>query len=269
MPEEKPEEEILEPTLPDEAEDEISENTVLEAKGGDLNAKHRVVLAYIPMLNKQILSRLRVSKDEREDLRSEGILALYDAIVTWNPEASRFAPHAYYSVWKRVIRYLNVLRGKSARGGKRTPTKEVPLPKTFEKSLFQHVQVPQSPEEAIMKRQEAAQGAAWEKLLRDYLENLPGRSGEIMRAVYLDQKIHSEVAQEFGVSRTTVTNVVNNTLEKMRQDIGKKLQEARADPVNVINSLYSNKRTGKRPSLSEIEERGPAFLPQLFQRSRR
>jgi RNA polymerase sigma factor (sigma-70 family) len=212
---------------PEIYEDPVPEETVLEAQAGDVRARNRVLLAFMPIIRRIVRHYHGPSPEEQEDMTTEGILALYQAIGKWGPEKQarvKFAPYAVKYIKATVGRYLNAVRG-IGRGGKREKTKMVYLdkPDVQESGSERGYHLPSSeptPEEEVAQRKET-----WRSTLMDYIKKMPGRYGELLRARYIEQLKYAEMAQQFGVSEHTLAAWVRLALEKVKHDLPE-LQEA-------------------------------------------
>lgn len=251
---------------PEDRVDPIPEETVLEAQAGDLGARNRVLLAYMPIIRRLVKRYRGTTPEEREDMTTEGMLTLYKAIKGWNPEQQakvKFVSYAYNRMRVEVGRYLNVVRGLGRMGTQDAP-KVIYLDKydkgvTKTRGPLHGYEIPSAdptPEEEISKR-----GETWQMTLMKYIEKMPGRYGELLRARYIEQLEYEKIGRRFGVKESTVRDWIKLALEKVKQDLPE-LQEAWADsvesergrlptspgrvePVNI--EPYSD-RTSKKPS---------------------
>jgi RNA polymerase sigma factor (sigma-70 family) len=234
---------------PTEHQDPIDESVVLDAKAGDYRAANRVLVAFLPRM-RRIINRFKgLPQVVREDLRTEAILALYRAIKTWDPEKISakgervgFTPYAYNLMRTTVMRELNKTRGKGV-GGKRRAPKMVYLDKPILDDTT-HMDLPSggpTPEEELFRREEQAKGLTWKAILVKYIENMPGRDGELLRGRFIQGLSNDELAAQFGVSEGSIRNWLDSALAKVRTDIEDQLNEARIDPNEIVTYLSARK----------------------------
>lgn len=55
--------------------------------------------------------------------------------------------------------------------------------------------------------------------LSEYFSNLEPRSSQIMRMRFVESKTRKEIGQVVGLTKSSITEIINNSLEKIRKDL--------------------------------------------------
>lgn len=238
---------------PEVREDPVPEETVLEAQAGDVRARNRVLLAYMPVIRKIVRRYRDIGPEDQEDMTTEGILALYRALKGWNPARQakvKFVSYAFNYIKSAIGRHLNAIRGVG-RMGDRGKAKMVYLDKPIDKDTGgeRGHHLPSSeptPEEEVAQRKET-----WRRTLMEYIEKMPGLYGDLLRARYIEQLKYAEMAQRFGAREHKLIAWVKLALKKVKQDLPE-LREAWKEFVESERG-----RLPKQPGRIEPVDLGP------------
>ena len=208
-------------------EDLIPESVVLEAKAGDVRARNRVVVSYLPFIKDRI-KKYKLVEDDRETLKQECLLAIVRAIDTWRPETGKpFASFVYFAIWKTATRFMNRIQGRGESGKlKRRKMVYLDEPMGEEGAAARHEILPSldpTPETTFGDQESDVIMA---KIVQ-YIQNMPGAYGDIARDGLLGHKTPEQIEQARGIPATTVRRWLKEAREKIIKDLGPLLEEAK------------------------------------------
>ena len=174
---------------------EVSLETVKRAAQGDDAAFSVLAERFSPALS-HMLSSLPVPEEEKGDLRQEGLIGLYKAVLLFDPALSSFSTFAGVCMRSGVMeglrKYLRDHRGASLE----LPTEDLPAEGTF------------SPERVLLGRE-----ALFEVLQR--IDQILSPMERRALGLHLQGKSNKEAAHLLGKSAKSVENTLFRARKKL------------------------------------------------------
>ncbi len=161
---------------------------------GDENARDELIVAYRPLVF-WLAGKLRVRPSSYQDLVQEGMVALIQAVDKFEPERQlRFTTYAYYRIRGQMVNFLQ-------RSEMRAP---VPVDDEY--------LMPEDPFSAD----------AFEMVIavKEELDRLTAREGEVVKALLLEGRDAKEVARQKNIDISHVYRLRRNAVAKLRKWLG-------------------------------------------------
>ncbi|MDO4987752.1 MAG: sigma-70 family RNA polymerase sigma factor [Synergistes sp.] len=178
------------------------ENTELWKKfsEGSEEAREALILANRPMVY-WLAKKLKVPYDTYQDLIQEGMLALINAVDSFDTERCiRFSTYAYYKIHGRMINYLQRVEAKA------------PIP------VDEDVLAYDLSNASLMYNDTA--GRDWSIDLENAMHQLSPRENEIISALIMEGRVAREVADEKNIDISHVYRIRRKALAKIKSWLG-------------------------------------------------
>lgn len=164
---------------------------------GDEEAREKLILANRPMVY-WLAKKLKVPYNTYQDLIQEGMLALINAVDSFDPDRNiRFSTYAYYKIHGRMINFLQRVEAKAP-----VPVEESDLKR--DESLFL----------------EGSDRKEWSIDLENALMQLSQRESDIINALVMEGRVVREVAEEKMLDVSNVYRIRRKALAKLRSWLG-------------------------------------------------
>ncbi|MDE5618865.1 MAG: sigma-70 family RNA polymerase sigma factor [Clostridia bacterium] len=176
----------------DGTSDEIT--LIRAAQSGDMLSAEKVLDNYKPMVS-AISRRYFIAGATHEDAVQEGMIGLFNAVMTYKEDSVKFSTYAYTCIKSRILDAV-----KSASRNKNKPLNEyVPIDTMF----------------AVADTQDYVMGSIAGKELESGIKNELSDKEYSLLVKYLEGKSYAEIAQCCGIS----IKGVDNALQKIKRKI--------------------------------------------------
>ena len=172
---------------------------------GDVNAVEELMEKYKALVNK--LSRVFFIKGEDiEDIAQEGMIALYNAVLTYDTCSNiAFSTYATSCIRNRITDY-----GRHSKRNKNKPlTDSVPISVLDDRKMAE-----QSPEDIAIRAEE-------DRHLRGIIENGLSPDEKQILDSYYEGMSYREIADKIGKKTKYVDNVLQKIKRKKKKDLDK------------------------------------------------
>ncbi len=181
----------------DERFDGRSDDELLAAAEQDVAACEELISRYLPSL-RRMAAIYRVSGADRDDLVSEGILGLWNAIRTYSAGAG--ASFSTYAGHCAANRMKNALKKAARIKGREDPIEDLDEPEA----------AGVSPEKIAIDRE----------FIREIFEETSASMTELERntlSLYIDGASYQDIAKILGTDRKSVDNALARVRKKLRK----------------------------------------------------
>ena len=193
-------------------------NLIKEAQNGNISSRNKVVLHNIKLVIKKVLASTNSSfykKYEKSELICIAILELFNVIekydVNSNFDFSTFASKCIENSVKWYVqkdKYAN----KTVNFGQLSIIDEEGREVSFENTLIDDIDIVYSYEEKELI-----------KYIRDYVDNLTGVEAQVIKLYFgfTNDNCYTQrdIASMLNISKSYVSLVIKNTLEKIKKDL--------------------------------------------------
>ena len=174
-----------------------------DAKDGNSSAFEELAKRYEGSINAFAMS-FSVPEAERDDLRQEGLIALYRAVCNYDKSVSGFSTFASVCIKRAMISWIRDHVSKSTKDGK-TVT-EIPLDDSFDDILSDENAM--CPEELYISKETV-------KNLRSHAMKLLSDYEKCVFLMYLEDMSASEIAESIGRTKKSVENALDRIRSKL------------------------------------------------------
>lgn len=173
------------------------------AKDGDSNAFEEIAARYQGMIN-AVAGSFNVPESERDDLRQEGLIALYRAVCKYDKALSGFSTFASVCIKRAMLTWIRDHVSKVGRDG--SLVTEVSLDESFENILSDENTV--CPEELYISKETV-------KSLRSHAMKQLSDYEKCVFLMYLEEMSSSEIADSMGRTKKSVENALDRIRKKL------------------------------------------------------
>ena len=171
-----------------------------ECAAGSEEAREQLILANRPMVY-WLAKKLKVPYNTYQDLIQEGMLALINAVDSFDPGRNIcFSTYAYYKINGRMINFLQRVEAKAP-----TPVEDA----SFENR-----------EESAAAFSDASNRSEWSIDLENALSQLSERESDIINALVMEGRVANEVAAEKSLDVSNVYRIRRKALSKLKTWLG-------------------------------------------------
>ena len=170
-----------------------------ECAAGNEKAREELILANRPMVY-WLAQKLKVPYNTYQDLIQEGMLALINAVDSFDPGRNIcFSTYAYYKINGRMINFLQRVEAKA--------------PAPVEDSEFEK----QSDASALY---DASNRSEWSIDLEKALSQLSERESDIINALVMEGRVANDVAAEKSLDVSNIYRIRRKALAKLKAWLG-------------------------------------------------
>lgn len=180
-----------------------SEELLATARDGDPNAFEEIAAKYQTMIN-AIAASFNVPDSERDDLRQEGLIALYRAVCRYDKAISGFSTFASVCIKRAMLTWIRDHVSRIGKDG--SFVTEISLDESFD-DVLQDDNTP-CPEELYISKETV-------KNLRNHAMKLLSDYEKCVFLMYLDEMSASEIADSMGRSKKSVENALDRIRKKL------------------------------------------------------
>ncbi|MDO9508505.1 MAG: sigma-70 family RNA polymerase sigma factor [Thermovirgaceae bacterium] len=161
---------------------------------GDENAREQLILSHRPLVF-WIAKKFRVAPQRYQDLVQEGMIALIKAVDKFDPSRNiRFVTYGFYRIKGQMTNFLQRVEGKAP--------------------------FPVDDSETVTADPFEVDSLDWRICLRDGIDSLSAREGEVIRALILEGIRAREYADSIGMDVSNVYRIQRQALVKLRLWLG-------------------------------------------------
>ena len=179
------------------------EELLLVARDGDSSAFEQIAKNYENVINAIALS-FNVPASDRDDLRQEGLIALYRAVLRYDKSMSGFSTFASVCIKRAMLTFIRDHVSKVGRDGS-TGT-EISLDESFDDILADDEAL--CPEEQYISRETV-------KNLRNHAMKQLSDFEKCIFLMYLEEMTSTEIAESMGRSKKSVDNALCRIRKKL------------------------------------------------------
>ncbi len=181
---------------------ELSFETVLRARQGDITAQEAIVTANLPSLHRLAGSYCTVGI-EKDDLVQEGLIGLFSAVEHFNADGgAKFSTYAYCCMSNSMLSAVKKATGK----------KHIPL--NTAQSLSDHETTVSTEQIALYNEQY--------RLLQDHIKAVLTKLEQRVLFAYLDGVDYGSIAKHCNITTKSVDNALYRVRKKLLSvDLGK------------------------------------------------
>lgn len=169
-------------------------------------------------IENSIVSRLgqhRMNYDDLQDLRQLARIGIVEAQALWAAKQMSGCEEAFVmTVAKRYVVDRMGECGQTNRARMRTERRDAEQGRELWINRWAYLQ-----EDSTASTHQLLERMDLIRKLDSALDQLPDDEGEIVRAVYLEERSVADVALERGVSRSHVYNVLNRSMTALRRSL--------------------------------------------------
>ena len=184
------------------AKSKTPEELLSVAKDGDSSAFEEIARHYDGVINAYALS-FNVPEAERDDLRQEGLIALYRAVCNYDKSVSGFSTFASVCIKRAMLTWIRDHVSKSSGGSYVT---EISLDDSYSDILSDETEM--CPEELYISKETV-------KSLRKHAMQKLSDYEKCVFLMYLDDMGTSEIAEITGRSKKSVENALDRIRKKL------------------------------------------------------
>ncbi len=184
------------------AKSKTPEELLCVAKDGDSSAFEEIARHYDGVINAYALS-FNVPEAERDDLRQEGLIALYRAVCNYDKSVSGFSTFASVCIKRAMLTWIRDHVSKSSGGSYVT---EISLDDSYSDILSDETEM--CPEELYISKETV-------KSLRKHAMQKLSDYEKCVFLMYLDDMGTSEIAEITGRSKKSVENALDRIRKKL------------------------------------------------------
>ena len=180
-----------------------SEELLVGAKDGDSSAFEEIAKRYEGIIN-AIAKGFNVPESERDDLRQEGLIALYRAVCKYEKELSGFSTFASVCIKRAMLTWIRDHVSHVGKDG--SFVIEVSLDDSFDDILSDENQM--CPEELYISKETV-------RHLRSHAMKQLSDYEKCVFLMYLEDLSAAEIAESIGRSRKSVENALDRIRKKL------------------------------------------------------
>jgi len=185
------------------AKAKMSEELLAGAKDGNPSAFEEIAKRYEPVIA-TIANSFNVPQSERDDLRQEGLIALYRAVCNYDRSLSGFSTFASVCIKRAMISWIRDHVSKIGRNGSHIT--EISLDESFDEVLTDETAM--CPEEICISRETV-------KDLRSHAMKQLSDYEKCVFLMYLEDMGAKEIAESIGRSVKSVENALDRIRKKL------------------------------------------------------
>lgn len=182
---------------------EMPDQLLEEAKDGDSTAFEELADRYEGIINAFAMS-FCVPESERDDLRQEGLIALYRAVCNYDKSVSGFKTFASVCIKRAMLTWIRDHVSKPSKDG--STIIEIPLDESFNDILSDETAM--CPEEQYISKETV-------RSLRSHAMKLLSDYEKCVFLMYLEDMNASEIAESIGRSKKSVENALDRIRKKL------------------------------------------------------
>ena len=179
------------------------EELLLVARDGDSSAFEQIAKNYENVINAIALS-FNVPASDRDDLRQEGLIALYRAVLRYDKSMSGFSTFASVCIKRAMLTFIRDHVSKVGKDG--STVTEISLDESFDDILADDEAL--CPEEQYISRETV-------KNLRNHAMKQLSDFEKCIFLMYLEEMTSTEIAESMGRSKTSVDNALCRIRKKL------------------------------------------------------
>ena len=179
------------------------EELLLVAKDGDSSAFEQIAKNYENVINAIALS-FNVPASDRDDLRQEGLIALYRAVLRYDKSMSGFSTFASVCIKRAMLTFIRDHVSKVGKDG--STVTEISLDESFDDILADDEAL--CPEEQYISRETV-------KNLRNHAMKQLSDFEKCIFLMYLEEMTSTEIAESMGRSKKSVDNALCRIRKKL------------------------------------------------------
>lgn len=179
------------------------EELLLVARDGDSSAFEQIAKNYENVINAIALS-FNVPASDRDDLRQEGLIALYRAVLRYDKSMSGFSTFASVCIKRAMLTFIRDHVSKVGKDG--STVTEISLDESFDDILADDEAL--CPEEQYISRETV-------KNLRNHAMKQLSDFEKCIFLMYLEEMTSTEIAESMGRSKKSVDNALCRIRKKL------------------------------------------------------
>lgn len=179
------------------------EELLLVARDGDSSAFEQIAKNYENVINAIALS-FNVPTSDRDDLRQEGLIALYRAVLRYDKSMSGFSTFASVCIKRAMLTFIRDHVSKVGRDG--STVTEISLDESFDDIIADDESL--CPEEQYISRETV-------KNLRNHAMKQLSDFEKCIFLMYLEEMTSTEIAESMGRSKKSVENALCRIRKKL------------------------------------------------------
>ncbi len=179
------------------------EELLIGAKDGDSSAFEEIARRYEGVISTHAHS-FNVPESERDDLRQEGLIALYRAVCNYDSSFASFPTFASICIKRAMLTWIRDHVSKSGKGGRAIT--EISLDEGYSETLSDETAM--CPEELYISKENV-------KNLRSHAMRLLSDYEKCVFLMYLQDMGASEIAESIGRSKKSVENALDRIKKKL------------------------------------------------------
>ena len=179
------------------------EELLLVAKDGDSSAFEQIAKNYENVINAIALS-FNVPASDRDDLRQEGLIALYRAVLRYDKSMSGFSTFASVCIKRAMLTFIRDHVSKVGKDG--STVTEISLDESFDDIIADDESL--CPEEQYISRETV-------KNLRNHAMKQLSDFEKCIFLMYLEEMTSTEIAESMGRSKKSVENALCRIRKKL------------------------------------------------------
>lgn len=185
------------------ADTKMPEELLVGAKDGDSSAFEEIARRYEGIINAHS-HFFNVPESERDDLRQEGLIALYRAVCNYDKSVSSFPTFASVCIKRAMLSWIRDHVSRSGKGGENIT--EISLDESYNETLTDENAM--CPEELYISKETV-------KNLRSHAMKLLSDYEKCVFLMYLQDMGASEIAESIGRSKKSVENALDRIRKKL------------------------------------------------------
>lgn len=179
------------------------EELLLVARDGDSSAFEQIAKNYENVINAIALS-FNVPTSDRDDLRQEGLIALYRAVLRYDKSMSGFSTFASVCIKRAMLTFIRDHVSKVGKDG--STVTEISLDESFDDIIADDESL--CPEEQYISRETV-------KNLRNHAMKQLSDFEKCIFLMYLEEMTSTEIAESMGRSKKSVENALCRIRKKL------------------------------------------------------
>ncbi len=181
----------------------MSEELLVEAKDGDSSAFEEIARRCEGIINAHAMS-FNVPESERDDLRQEGLIALYRAVCNYDKSVSLFSTFASVCIKRAMITWIRDHVSRLGKDG--AVITEISLDESYSETLSDETAM--CPEELYISKETV-------KTLRGHAMKQLSDYEKCVFLMYLEDMGAVEIAESIGRTKKSVENALDRIRKKL------------------------------------------------------